>query len=246
MSMLTTLALAVGACPAVPPGTDAAALFAQAEATIKAGRMGEHLRQDALDQALALLRRAAQAGDLDAQFRLGSMVVANLYQAGAPQPAQQAAYVEALSWLGTAQRRGHVRARTYLPEPISARLRGAPPPKPDPEAPFQDLPAPWFEAAAKQSARWHGCWPCMPRDAAGITLCAGRQSELHLTKGPSGYTFADRPVRFDGAQPTTCPAGARVVGSAQLESQAVRVRVTSMRCAPGATRPARRTAPASP
>lgn len=184
-TLAAVLLLAVTACPTAKTAVDGAALFAQAKAVLAAGRVGEHLRADAYQKAVDLLRQAARAGVSEAQFELGALVISTRYLAEGPQPAQRDTYVEALSWLGTAAHRGVGRAQSYLPTGVTRPLLGAPRPTPDAQdpEPMSDIPTAWITQAAAQAKTWGRCWPCTPTDARGLAMCATRESTVRL--GPT-------------------------------------------------------------
>jgi hypothetical protein len=191
-ALISLLFATVAACPPAAPGGPQA--LTEARAALQAGRMGEHLRTDAYEKAVVLLRKAAEAGERDAQFELGSLVVSTLFQADAPTEAQRLAYTEALTWLAVAARRGHPKASTYLPPVVTAPLLGRPRPKLDEPGPMSDIPAAWVDAAAAQSAEWAKCWPCAATDAKGLAACAEQPSRLALTALKSGQMVLNHPV----------------------------------------------------
>ncbi len=176
---LVALALCLGAStgawareapPAPAKGTPpaAAALYAQAMATLKGCQMGEHERKDCAEPAYAQLAQAAQAGHVEAQFAFGSRQFSHRFQQAAPDPksaADRAAYVTALTWLASAAHAGHARAKTYLPPDVmqvlltgkAAHLLSGK--AADLEPPFGDLPVLWLLEAAKAAKAAKGAQP---------------------------------------------------------------------------------------
>ena len=107
-----------------------------------------------------VLRAAADAGHLPAQEHLARLVISTNYQAGPIRSSQRRTYVEALTWLAVALRRGYEPAQQILPHAIGQRLTGeAPKARVTRDEPFSDLPVTWIDAASKRAARLFRCWP---------------------------------------------------------------------------------------
>jgi TPR repeat protein len=174
--------------PAAKDAEAAEAAFSKAQVAIEASRDGEHYRTEPLAKAVAQLRLAAAGGALGAQYRLGQVVFSTRFQTQGPVPAEKGAYVDALSWIAVAARRGHVSAESFLsPEVMKSLLDPNAKWAPDPEDALSSLPEAWVRAAATQGAAWAACWkPALcpaTADAASWAPCAGQRVRVEGKRG---------------------------------------------------------------
>ena len=158
-TLLVAMAV-LGSAPCPQPQVDGAGMYVAAQAALQSGRLGELLSERAYAVGLELLRAAADAGHLPAQERRARLVISTNYQAGPIRSSQRRTYVEALTWLAVALRRGYEPAQQILPHAIGQRLTGeAPKARVTRDEPFSDLPVTWIDAASKRAARLFRCWP---------------------------------------------------------------------------------------
>lgn len=158
MSALLLVALLAPGCPT--SGVDGAKMYAAGNAARAAGTHGEHLTTQGFEVAVRAYRAAAEAGQIDAQYTLAWLIISTRYQASGISAKQKAEYVEALTWLAVAAKRGHARARTFLPPGVMGKLLKEPMKATKDDA-FSDLPAAWLEEAHAKAVPLARCWPAV-------------------------------------------------------------------------------------
>lgn len=131
-------------------GSAAEREYQEGERLLAASRDGEHVRAEPFEAAMEHLRRAAEDGHLEAQWRYGSTRFSTMFSTQKPLPTERAAYVSSLTMLRRAALRGHPQARAFIP------ALAAPPGTPLPRRlspPLDQVPRPWLEAVMKDAAQ---------------------------------------------------------------------------------------------
>lgn len=145
----------VSAC-AAPAVTEAqaAAAFAEAEKLDAQVKAGELDRNSSWSTRYQLYDRAARGGHRDAQARAGAMKFASMFASEAPKPEDRAAYVEAMTRLIIAARRGNTDAAKFMPG-MEALMFGQIPEMVEP--PLSQIDKTWVKAALAAADQWIQC-----------------------------------------------------------------------------------------
>jgi len=144
------LALACRSLPGCATPEEAERDYARGVARLDEARDGEHLRTRPFEEAMALLRRAAETGNLPAQSLYGRTLFATRFAAESPRPDQRDDYVSALAFLRLAARRGDAEAARFLPALAADEVSAS-------EPPLDGVPEDWLRAALARADAWTAC-----------------------------------------------------------------------------------------
>lgn len=184
--------------PARPPGAEPSpaapkcaavdvargeAAFARAKAFLEHLKHEEHPKIEVFEQGVRDLEEAAEHGQLEGQFRFGTVVFGFAFTDHAPEPTDEKDYVRAFTFLRVAALRGHARVLSSFPglgakSMASLKL----------EEPLDTLPRAWLEKAFARADAWMACAP-----AAAKTRYVAPPPEPEkpvLVKSDSGWTRA--------------------------------------------------------
>lgn len=142
-------------CP--PPmvsDEEAKTAYAEAEALEARVASGELDRKLTWNQRYKLFDRAARGGHREALARAGRMKFSAMFTTEAPKPEQKLEYVEAMSRLLVAARRGNTSAASFMPGMETMMFGKVPEPV---EPPLAELPREWVEEAIKSAEEWLEC-----------------------------------------------------------------------------------------
>ena len=145
----------VSSCAAPPVTEDeAATAFAEAASMDARVKSGELDRKLSWDDRYKLYDRAARGGHRDAQARAGAMMFATMFTTEEPGPADRPVYVEAMTRLIIAARRGSTDAAKFMPG-MEALMFGQVPDVVEP--PLSSIPKAWIEDSLAAADRWIRC-----------------------------------------------------------------------------------------
>lgn len=182
-----------GHAPARLTPEEAAARYAEGLAALNACRDGEHFRAGCVAGPLAALRQAAEAGQIDAAYVLGSHLFSSRFMeagADAKSPTDRADYLDALTWITRAAHAGHPKAKTYLPPEVMAVLLTGEAPQAALPEPFNDFPLPWLLAAARAGK------PAARQVQIACTIHVATPDGRALVSSPRVGTLLGRPALF--------------------------------------------------
>jgi hypothetical protein len=118
---------------------------------LEASRDGEYYRTDLFGRAMAHLASAARAGHKEAQYLFGSTLFGFMFTSEPPRADQEQDYVMALACLVSAGRRGHAKARDYIPGLTELELDEAGSVTGPLPEPLDSLPEGWVARALQQA-----------------------------------------------------------------------------------------------
>jgi len=130
---------AAAKCAAIDVARGEAA-FARARPFLEHLKHEEHPKIEVFEQGVRDLEEAAEHGQLEGQFRFGTVVFGFAFTDHAPEPADEKDYVRAFTFLRIAALRGHARVLSSFPgldakSVASLKL----------EEPLDTLPRAWLE-----------------------------------------------------------------------------------------------------
>jgi hypothetical protein len=148
------------ACP-VPEVADADArvAFAEAEELEAKVASGELDRRASWSQRYTLFDRAARGNHREAMARAGRMKFSAMFSVEAPKSEQRLEYVEAITRLLVAARRGNTSAASFMPGMETLMFGKVPEPL---EPPLAELPKEWVEEALVATDNWLECRKAAP------------------------------------------------------------------------------------
>jgi hypothetical protein len=148
---------------ACPPDSvtaaEASAAYARAEELEARVKTGELDRKLSWKDRYELFDRAARGGHREGLARAGRMMFSSMFTSEAPKPEQRLDYVEAITRLLIAARRGNTSAASFMPGMETLMFGKVPEPV---EPPLAELPKEWVEEALQAAETWFECQTTEP------------------------------------------------------------------------------------
>jgi TPR repeat protein len=128
--------------------------FVEGRRMLEESRDGEYFVAEPFGRAMARLLKAAEGGQLEAQYLYGITLFGAMFTNQAPQANERDDYVRALKLLRVAAKRGHAGARDAIPGLAELRPGDDPPAEP----PLDQIPKKWLQEAVEGADAWIACY----------------------------------------------------------------------------------------